>query len=78
LFALAVSVVAYGQEKEVGGPRPEAADTATRADYELAARVQTRQAWESFLTVHSTGFYADLARAQLGKLMATENPAPKK
>jgi hypothetical protein len=39
-----------------------------RRDYELAERVGTREAWESFLTVHGTGFFADLARSQLRKL----------
>jgi uncharacterized caspase-like protein len=46
--------------------RPSAAEE--RADYELAERVGTREAWESFLRVHTSGFYADLARAQLTRL----------
>jgi uncharacterized caspase-like protein len=50
-------------------------DVATQRDYEMAERVQTPQAWESFLAVHSNGFYADLARAQLGKLIASEAAA---
>jgi uncharacterized caspase-like protein len=41
-----------------------------RRDYELAERIGTRAAWESFLAVHGTGLYADLARAQLAKLAA--------
>lgn len=50
-----------------------AIDTSTsraRIDYELAAQVGTREAWDSFLSVHSSGFYADLARAQRAKLSA--------
>jgi uncharacterized caspase-like protein len=43
-----------------------------RRDYEYAERVGTRQGWESFLKSHSTGFYADLARAQLSKLNAEQ------
>lgn len=39
--------------------------------YELAERVGTRAAWE-FLAAHSTGLYADLARAQLDKLNAVQ------
>jgi uncharacterized caspase-like protein len=41
-----------------------------RRDYEYAERVGTREGWESFLKSHPTGFYSDLARAQLSKLNA--------
>jgi Caspase domain len=41
-------------------------------DYQLAERVGARKAWESFLTLHPTGFYADLARAQLAKLTTAQ------
>ena len=41
-----------------------------RQDYEYAERVGTKQGWQSFLKTHPTGFYADLARAQLAKLTA--------
>ena len=43
-----------------------------RRDYELAAQVGTKEAWNSFLSIHSGGFYADLARGQRGKLLAEE------
>jgi uncharacterized caspase-like protein len=43
-----------------------------RRDYEYAERVGTKQGWESFLKSHPTGFYADLARAQLAKLNADQ------
>ena len=36
-----------------------------KADYELVARIGTLKAWEAFLGTHKTGFYADLARAQI-------------
>ena len=39
-----------------------------RRDYEFAERVGTKAAWDSFLSVHNSGFYADLARAQRDKL----------
>ena len=45
-----------------------------RRDYEFAERVGTREAWDSFLTVHSPGFYADLARAQRDKLASRRCP----
>ena len=44
-------------------------------DYEFAERIGTQQAWESFLQVHSTGYYAGLARAQLAKLNETAEKA---
>src|SRR3954453_4885159 len=43
-----------------------------RADYELAERVGTKDAWDSFVAAHASGFYADLAKAQRNKLAAEE------
>src|SRR6516225_2683535 len=43
-----------------------------RGDYELVAKVGTRRAWEVFINTHKTGFYADLARAQLAALPEEE------
>jgi len=40
----------------------------TRRDYEFFERVGTKAAWNAFLTLHGTGPYADLARAQLAKI----------
>ncbi|MBR0790457.1 caspase family protein [Bradyrhizobium manausense] len=48
-------------------PAP-AANADIRADYELAERVGTREAWQSFIAAHPSGFYADLAKAQRNKL----------
>src|SRR5262249_17071592 len=39
-----------------------------KGDYELVVQIGTRKAWEVFLGTYATGFYADLARAQLAKL----------
>ena len=41
-------------------------DAETRRDYEFAERVGRKEAWLYFLQAHPTGFYADLARTQLG------------
>jgi uncharacterized caspase-like protein len=46
-------------------------DTLAR-DYEFAERVGTKQAWDSFLAAHSTGFFADLARAARDKIISAE------
>jgi uncharacterized caspase-like protein len=41
-----------------------------RRDYELAERVGTKEAWDSFVAANPSGFYSDLARAQRNKLAA--------
>ena len=41
-----------------------------RRDYELAERVGTKEAWDSFVAANPSGFYADLAKAQRNKLAA--------
>ena len=46
------------------------ANAEMRHDYELAERVGTLEAWDSFVAAHPTGFYADLAKAQRNKLAA--------
>jgi hypothetical protein len=47
---------------------PEAAANDIKADYELVQKIGTKRAWEVFLGTHQTGFYADLARAQIEAL----------
>ncbi|MFX8731459.1 hypothetical protein ABTM48_19680, partial [Acinetobacter baumannii] len=39
-----------------------------RRDYELAAAINTRPAWDAFISNYPKGFYADLARAARAKL----------
>ncbi len=39
-----------------------------RRDYELAAQINTKAAWDAFLKTYPKGFYADLARAAQSKL----------
>jgi uncharacterized caspase-like protein len=46
------------------------ANAEVRHDYELAERVGTVEAWDSFVAAHATGYYADLAKAQRNKLVA--------
>ncbi|WP_210208537.1 caspase family protein [Rhodoplanes roseus] len=58
-----VSLVPEPEKKPVAQADP-------RGDYELAERVGTASAWDSFLAVHGTGFYAELARQQRAKLAA--------
>lgn len=43
-----------------------------RRDFELAAQIGTKEAWDQFLSVYSNGLYAGLARAARAKLDAEE------
>ena len=55
---------------QAGKPVDTEADASI--DYELAAQIGTKEVWDSFITHHPTGFYANLARAQINKLSAAE------
>jgi hypothetical protein len=58
-------------------PNPQAVPSADpQRDYELAERVGTKEAWQSFLTVHPAGFYAALAHQHLEKLEEPAQQAP--
>ena len=46
----------------------EAPAVDVKADYELVQKIGSKRAWEVFLGTHPTGFYADLARAQIEAL----------
>jgi len=39
-----------------------------KADYELVQKIGTKRAWEVFLGTHPSGFYAELAKAQIEQL----------
>jgi hypothetical protein len=51
----------------------EAPANDVKADYELVQQIGTKRAWEVFLGTHPTGFYADLARAQIEALSPKGN-----
>jgi Caspase domain len=48
--------------------KQEAPASDVKADYDLVQQIGTARAWEVFLRQHPTGFYADLARAQIEAL----------
>ena len=50
-------------------------NAAAANDYALAERVGSLAGWQAFLSIHSSGYYASLARAQLAKLAPTAPPA---
>jgi uncharacterized caspase-like protein len=53
-------------------PKQADPEAGARVDYELAAQVGSIEAWQSFLRVHGSGLYADLARAQFNKLQESQ------
>ena len=57
--------------------KPVDAEAQARVDYELAAQVGTKQAWDSFLRGHATGYYSNLARAQNDKLTSAQQTRAK-
>jgi len=48
-----------------------------RRDYEFAAQIATKEAWNSFLKAHPEGLYANLAHAAFDKLDAAEQASAK-
>jgi uncharacterized caspase-like protein len=66
------TVALVPQMKKPTDPEGEA-----RVDYELAAQVGAKEAWDSFLIRHPTGFLADLARGQNAKLAAAQQSRAK-
>ncbi|MBR0828033.1 caspase family protein [Bradyrhizobium manausense] len=56
------------------GPQANQQD-AVRRDYELAMQAGERDAWDAFLRAYPDGFYADLAKVQLKKIIAEETRA---
>ena len=57
--------------------KPTDPEAEARVDYELAAQVGNKEAWDSFLASHPTGLYANLARAQNNKLTAAQQSRTK-
>ncbi len=57
--------------------KPADPEAEARIDYELAAQIGTKEAWDSFLASHTTGLYANLAHAQNGKLAAAQQTRTK-
>ena len=53
-----------------------AVDSDVKADYSLVEKINSRGAWEVFLSTHKTGFYSDLAREQLKKFPQVTSLGP--
>jgi len=52
--------------------KPPETEADARIDYEYAAQIGTREVWDSFIEKHPAGFYSNLARAQVKRLVAAE------
>src|ERR1700729_134376 len=52
--------------------KPPETEADARIDYEYAAQIGTKDVWDSFLEKHPAGFYSNLARAQVKRLVAAE------
>jgi uncharacterized caspase-like protein len=57
--------------------KPVDSEVEARVDYELAAQIGTKEAWDSFIASHPNGLYANLARAQTSKLAAAQQSRTK-
>src|SRR5450631_395339 len=54
-------------------PKETSSTMDIKTDYELVEKIGTARAWQVFLGTHPTGFYADLARAQIERLSPQPN-----
>lgn len=66
-----LTLAALSNEDRLGMSVPADPDAPASRDYEAAARVGTKNAWDAFLHKHPVGFYSDLAKAQLSRLSDT-------
>lgn len=58
-------------------PNSDAMSTQAWQDFQAAARIGSKEAWQVFINTHPSGFYANLARAHLAKLNSPElGPVP--
>jgi hypothetical protein len=55
---------------------PADPEAEARHDYVLAEDAGTKQAWETFVARHPSGYYFDMAKQQLAKLTPPEPPPP--
>jgi uncharacterized caspase-like protein len=66
-------VVLVPEAPAAAAPAPAVDPNASvRRDYELAERVGSKAAWDSFIRTYPSGFYTELAQAQRDKLAAEE------
>jgi uncharacterized caspase-like protein len=59
---------------EANAAPPNDPNANARRDYEHFERVGTKEAWDTFLRMHTSGPYADLARMQRSRALAVADP----
>jgi hypothetical protein len=75
LAAAVAGVTGTVQSPLVSIAHAQGADVSAKDAFEAARALGTAEAWNAFLKSYPNGFYADLARAYLGKLGAAAAPA---
>ena len=55
---------------------PNVSANDVKTDYDLVQNIGTKRAWEVFLGQHPTGFYSELAKAQIERISSQPNAAP--
>ena len=70
--SLGGETLSLGPAAPAPAPIHNAPNPGPRRDYEFAAQIGTKEAWNTFLNSQKTGLYADLARAALEKLDVAE------
>jgi uncharacterized caspase-like protein len=73
--SLGGSTVSLTPPKPIVKPAPAPqidVNAGMRRDYELAAQIGTKEAWDLFLGVYKSGFYAELAKVARAKILAAQ------
>ena len=63
-----VTLASLTKEERNDVPPSGDPDAAISRDYEATAKINTKEAWTSFLSKYPKGLYSDLAKARIGKL----------
>lgn len=66
-----ITLAALSTEERAESPPLGDLNAPAARDYEAAAKIGTKEAWDSFLVAYPTGFYSNLATAQRNKLIAS-------
>lgn len=74
-----VTLASLSKDNRTDVPAAGDPDAPAARDYEAAAKVGTKEAWDSFLAKYPVGFYSDLAKVQRDRLkdLATSEKASK-
>ena len=68
-----VTLASLSKDEKADDPIPNDPDAPAARDYEAAAKLGAKDAWEAFLSKHTAGFYSNLARSQLLRLQTDKS-----